>query len=355
MDLDGYLRRFVHICAMRDEWLRAGDAAERYGLSRNTPRNWFNEGVVRMRDGRFSRRDIERELDRKSTGRKPAKEALKGRFRDLSKREKDFARPFVEQHGLRKLRRLLWSLPFAAKELDWSAQKKRRYAQCLRDGADAIWPVALTAGESLAHGGLLEKRKRERKRLTDASHLRITKNTGGIIFQQVDPESDPGCEIVPFGIAKQDEQYVLLDARDPEDFLNRAEERGYEFPIEQTDPAVSRTDPFAEDHTRKHNRRQCYVYSMPDLAAEIDARMNETEAASEPDVLAQYRAITNPVQRECFRQQNLKAIREARMERAKPSNWEHLLNIAERVKSKKWKWIKIDDGYGFRAVPAKPR
>jgi hypothetical protein len=167
--------------------------------------------------------------------------------------------------------------------------------------------------------------------------------------------SDPGWEIVPFGITEQDEQDVLLAARDPEDFLKRAKERGYEFPIEQSDPAVSRTDPFAEDDTRKHNRRQCYVYSMPDLAAEIDGRMNETQAASEPDVLAQYRAITDPVQRECFRQKNLRAIRKARMERAKPINWDHLANIADRTRSKGLKWIKIDDGYGFRAVPAKPR
>jgi hypothetical protein len=340
---------------MSDEWLRAGDAAKRYCLSRNTPRNWFKAGAVRMRGGRFSRRDIERELERKSTGRKPSnRNPAQPRLGDLSTRENELVRPFIEQHGLRKLRRLLWSLPVAASELDWTAKKRQKYANVLLDGANAISPIAI-ATEASATGGLGKKRAREQKRLTDASHTHISKKTGVIIFEQADPSAEPGWEILPFGIHEKDLQYVLFDAHDPAEFCKRAKERGYEIPIGRSDPEIDRCLPkvykqYDEDGSRLPDEPGY----TPDIAAEIDRKDELAKQSDTPeDILAKYKAIVDPVERECFLHFNFKAIQAARMERAEPANYEHLLNVAERSTGKRSKWIKIDDDDGFKADPAK--
>ena len=323
---------------MLDDWLRVRDVVARYGVSRNTPRNWFKNGDVRMRGGKFSRRDIERELDRKSIGPKPGKKTTQPHLRDLSTREKELTMPFMkQQHGLRNLRRLLWTLPIAANILSWSAKKRLNYAEVLRDGANAISPNLTTA--SPPTGELLRKRRSERKRLTDASHTNVTKKTGVIVFEQADPAREPGYEIVPFGIRKADEQYVLIDARDPIEFCNRAKERGYEIPTEKGDPTIARPHPLEEHYT-------------PDFAAEIDSHSKRAHGEAD-DILEKYAAITDPVQKECFRHRNFDAIQAARMDRAKPANWENLSNIAARCKGKRWKCTKIDDGYGFKVVPAK--
>jgi hypothetical protein len=321
---------------MPEEWLRVGDVVAEYGVSRNTPRNWFNADLVRMRGGRFSRRDIERQLNRNSAGRRPGKRA-----RLLSKREKELAEPFIRQHGLRKLRRLLWSLPIAAKEFDWTAKKRQDYANVLREGANEIFPIPIASEPP--PGGLLERRESERRRLTDAFYSNVTRKTGVIVFEQADPGTEPGWEIVPFfipGISKEDEQYVLLEARDPNEFYERAKERGYDVPVEKGDPTVRRPHPLDEHY-------------KPDFAAEID---NQDEPERDAvDILVKYKAITDPIEKECFRQHNFEAIQAARMERAKPANWEALQNIATRRSGRRWKWIKIDDGYGFKAVPAELR
>jgi hypothetical protein len=290
-----------------------------------------------MRAGRFSRRDIERELDRKSTGRKPGKKATQPRFRDLGPREKELARPFIERYGLRNFRRLLWSLPFAANELDWSAQKKQRYAQCLRDGADAIFPAAPNAGEPPAHGELLEKRASERKRLTDASRTRITRNSGTIVHDQVGADA-PEVEFIPFfpnGINPEDEGY-LFGASDPAEFLRRANERGVRF-LEKSDPAVRRPHALEQNYT-------------PDLAGEIDRKNEPKQRDVTEDILADYQAITDSTERWRFLLHNKEAIHAARTSVAKRNNFEHMQNIAAR---QKWRWIKTDDRFAWKGVPPK--
>jgi hypothetical protein len=146
--------------------------------------------------------------------------------------------------------------------------------------------------------------------------------------------------MVPFfhgGISREDEKYVLLDARDPREFMKRAKERGIKFSIESSDPKIRRGHPLEQNY-------------WPDVAAEIDEKGQSIQRDMTEDILAPYQAITDASKRRRFLLQNKTAIRAARMSAAKRTNYEHMLTIVER---RKWKWVKIDDGYAFKALPLK--
>jgi hypothetical protein len=257
----------------------------------------------------------------------------------LSRREKQLVAPFAGPGGVRKLQRAINALAVVARDSKWTVAKKKRVAQALRDGANEIFPAD---NHAQAPGSPdvtpLERRERERKRLTDASHTRITKKSGIPKYPQADPATEPGCELVPFfpdGISAEDEKYVLLDARDPFEFLRRARERGIHFGLENSDPFQRRPHALEENYT-------------PDIAAEIDEKNRCVQRDNTEDILAEYEAIADASARRRFLLQNKKAIHRARASVAKRYNFEHKLNLEER---RKWKWVKTDDGYAFKAVP----
>jgi hypothetical protein len=354
MDISGVLCIFVRMGDLR---LRIVPMSRASGVHRNLLLYWIKKGwLKRRRDRTLSLRAVQRIRDARSFGKNP-KEL---RSAHLSKGERELAAPFVGPGGVRKLQRAISALAVAAREREWTDAKKKRVAHALRAGAIEIFPVpsdaqAPTREPGSVGGFLLERRERERKRLADASHTRVTKKTGAIIYQQADPATDPEYELIPFfpnGISAEDEKYVLLDAPTPIEFFRRCKERGVRFEIESSDRSIDRCLPKGyeqyDDDARWMRDEPGYT---PDLAAEIDG---SDESAKQSDtteyILAEYDAITDKRERRRFLLKNKKAIHAARFSVAKRYLWQHMVEVARR---RNWKWVKTDDGYAFKTVPLK--
>jgi hypothetical protein len=354
-DYDGRSPSFVHICAMPDEWLRVSPMSRKSGVHRNGLRYWIKKGwLKRRRDGTLSLRAVQKIRDARSFGKNPTD--LRGSH--LSKREKELVAPFAGPHGVRKFQRTITALAVVARERKWTDAKKKRVAQVLRDGAKEIFPASNDArAPTRADESLLERRERERKRLADASHTRITKKTGAIIYQQAEPATEPGWELIPFflnGISDEDEKYVLLDAPTPMEFFRRCKERGVRFEIESSDRSIDRCLPKGykqyDDDGRRLPDEPGYT---PDLAAEIDGNdASAKQSDTTEHILAEYDAITDKHERRRFLLKNKKAIHAARFSAAKRNLWQHMEEVARR---RNWKWVKTDDGYAFKAIPPKNR
>jgi hypothetical protein len=236
-DYSGHFRTFVQICAMPEEWLRPGDAAQRYSLGRNTPGNWFKAGRIRRRDGRYSRRDIERELGSNSIGRPPGKKPKNLRDLKLSQKEKDSVDPYLRPQGLRKLERTLNALAIAAG--NWTPAVRKRWAEKLRDGANAVEQAQPTEAREKQRSAAKQrvayredKRKwKKRRQITEA-------------VEDVVPPADDNepLEVVPFFIfpaseVRTPELRAALDAKigtcmkakDPLEMVRRAEKFGFKM------------------------------------------------------------------------------------------------------------------------------
>jgi hypothetical protein len=305
------------------------EAAERLLCSTRRIERWIQAGKLpKGVDGKVDFAKARQLNLSQKTGRPPGKLPRKigELLTRLSPKERDLIKPLLEAHGQRRFERMIDALALAAR--NWTPAKRKRWAKKLSDTADRVKLAEPT-----------ERRERERKRLTDASHTCTAKKSRTIVYPQIGADA-PKVEFIPFffgGISPEDEKYVLLEAGDPSEFLKRAKERDIEVSLEKSDPAVRRGRAFDQDYT-------------PDIAAEIDSK---NESSGQPDtaedILATYASITGAAEKRRFLLANKPAIRAARASARKRYNFEHMLNLAER---KKWKWVKTDDGYAFKAVPS---
>jgi hypothetical protein len=320
------------------------------GVHRNSLRYWISKGwLKRGRDGTMSLWDVQKIRDERSADKKPKRASLAL----LSKREEELGWPFVGPGGLRRLQRALNAVAIVARDDEWTDAKKKRFAQALQAAADEIFVLRDHRSNAGTDEAPLKRRENEKRRLAEAGRTSASKKRCSIVYEQADP-TEPPYEITPSfvdRISEEDEQYVLLDAKNPSDFVKRARERGLEVRIGKSHDA-DRSLPEGYPRYEKGANRRFYEPSCtPDFASEIE-RKSEKQQATREDILARYRAITDPAERETFRHFNWEAIRDARMARHEPINYEALLEIARRVSEKKWKWIKIDDGHTFKSVPA---
>jgi hypothetical protein len=326
-----------------DDWLSISAASRASGVHRNLLYYWIKRGwLSRRNDGTISLHGVQQLRDKRHQWLSPK---LHGA--DLSKREKELGKPFVGPGGLRRLQRALNTVAIVARDDEWTDAKRKRFAQALRAAADEIFVLRDHPSNAGTDEAPLKRRENEKRRLAEAGRTSASKKRCSIVYEQADPTTEPPYEITPFfldGISEEDEQYVLLDAKTPSDFVKRARERGIEVPIGKSHDA-DRSLPEGYPRYEKGANR------LSDVASEID-RKSEKQQATREDILARYRAIADPAERETFRHFNWEAIRNARMARHEPINYEALLEIERRVSERKWKWIKIDDGHTFKSVPA---
>jgi hypothetical protein len=307
------------------------EAAERLLCSRRRIERWVHAGKLpKGVDGKVAFAKARQLNLSQKTGRPPGRlpRSIQAFLSQLSWKERAMVQPFLEPtHGERRFERMTDALALAAQ--NWTPAKRKRWAKKLSDAADRVKRAEPT-----------ERRERERKRLTDASHTRIAKKSGTIVYPQIGADA-PEVEFIPFffeGISPEDEKYVLLEARDPFEFLRRAKERGIEVSMDKSDPALRRGHAFDQDY-------------KPDIIAEIDCK-NESSGQRDTaeDILATYAAITDAAEKRRFLLANKPAMRAARASARKRYNFDHMQNLAER---KKCKWVKTDDGYAFKTLPLK--
>jgi hypothetical protein len=363
MDLDGYLRRFVHICAMRGEWLRVTDVVKRHGVHRNTPKNWHDDGKVRMRHGRYSARDIERHLGRKSAGRRPGKKTQQS---DLTPHEKELCKPFVQPGtGIRKLKRLIQTLLIYAREVNWSPTKKQRYAALLRAGADELAPVTLTAPAS---DGLLKQRERER-----ASHSREDKRQWKKRRATVERIQDLPDDVNPRSEQREAFRFYLwlapqkgwttaefnkkvqrvLNATSWQDCLQRIERSGFKMAIREHTSERTKFDQEkqqADDPGYDEN-----------IAGEVDDRFLNMSSEGFAAAHAKWRSerprrprvqgdlVTRGLIEWIAAQTKWRNDSPTLTTQKKRDKW-LLKEIASR---EDWQWRKIDGGWGWEATPPK--
>jgi len=298
---------------MPEEWLRAGEASERYSLGRNTPLNWFKSGRIRGCDGRYSCRDIERELGSSSMGRPPGKKPKNLRDLNLSQKEKDSVDPYLRPQGLRKLERTLNALAIAAG--NWTPAVRKRWAEKLRDGANAVEQAQPTkARQKQRHAAKQRVAYREDKR-----KWKKRRQTTEAVEDVVPPTDDnEALEVVPFFIfpaseVRTPERRAALDAKiancekakDPLDMVRRAEKFGFKMAIRSLSTRDDDRPPTRRGDRGKYEQGQSDMLYTPSVAAD------------------------------------------KREEQQKDRDKELLEKMAGRIK---WKWAKTDDG-AFNASP----
>ena len=304
---------------MRDRVLPR-EAAERLLCSTRRIERWIQAGKLpKGVDGKVAFAKARQLNLSQKTGRPSGRlpRNIKEFLSQFSRKERAIVQPFLQPtHGQRRFERMIDALALAAR--NWTPAKRKRWAEKLSDASDRVKRTEPT-----------ERRERERKRL-------------------------PEVEFIPFfleRISPEDEKYVLLEARDPFEFLRRAKERGLRVEIESSERANDRRlSKGYRQYDKDGSRLPDEAGYTPDISAEIDYKNQSSgQRDTAEDILATYAAITGAAEKRRFLLANKSAIRAARMSAAKRTNYEHMLNIVER---KKCKWVKIDDGHTFKSVPA---
>jgi hypothetical protein len=331
------------------------------GVHRNLLRYWISKGwLKRGRDGTMSLRDVQKIRDDRSANRKPKRASLAL----LSKRQKELVVPFAGPGGMRRLRRTINALAIVAREAGWTGAKKKRMAQALRAGANAVEQAQPTEARE-------RQRSDAREHVANREDWRKWKRKQGTAeaIEDVVPPADER-EVFEFvmgfrcpvfearttgGRAAHDAKIAYcMKAKNPIEMIRRAKKVGFKMPIRKPLTKPSRK-PLT---TKLGHPDESYE---PDIVGEIDDRPlsmtpEELAAAGTEWLHARPRmprvqgdAVTPDLIKYLYAHDEWLRKSPVRLTQENRALW----LLEEVAKRSKWKWSKTDDGWGFVAKPEK--